>query len=468
MTATLFKNAREIIAMDEDNRRLQGYDLLVVDEKIAALKPEIGIPEIRRDYLTDDPDEELEIIESRDYFIFPGLINTHHHFFQVLTRNIREVQDVELFDWLKHLYPIWAGLTPEAVYYSALVAGGELLKTGCTTSVDQYYVFPHQEKLTLLDEEFRAADELGLRLHACRGSMSLSEKDGGLPPDEVVQSQEEILEDTRRVIEKYHDPEPLARQRVIVSPCSPFSVTEELMRESIELAREYQVLAHTHLAETEDENQFCREKFGLRPLEYMEKVGWIGPDVFFAHGVHLEPEELERMARSGTGVAHCPVSNMKLSSGTAPVPEMFEKGVPVGLAVDGSASNDASNLIAEMKSCLLLHKLQHGITSLGPEDVLRLATRGGSELLNQPEIGSLAEGRAADLFLLDSSRLALAGGLSDPVSALINTGTSQEVDLTMVAGEIVVRENELTRIEEREVALKTNQLAREILEKVDS
>lgn len=439
--------------MDENKRRLNGYDLLVENGKVAAIEENIE--------LTDR--EDLEIIEAGDYFMFPGLVNTHHHFYQVLTRNIREVQDVELFDWLKYLYPIWANLTPEAVYYSALVACGELLKTGCTTALDQYYVFPKQQDLNILDQEFKAGKDIGIRLHACRGSMSLGEKDGGLPPDEVVQTDEEILEDTKRVIEKYHDPAPFAMQRVVVSPCSPFSVTKELMEKSIKLARKYGVLAHTHLAETKDEDDFCQEKYGLTPLEYMEEVGWIGEDVWFAHGVHLGREELKRMAEAGTGVAHCPASNMKLSSGVASVPEMLELGVPVGLAVDGSASNDGSNMIAEMRLALLLHKLQHGITSVGPEDILEIATKGGSEILKQPEIGSLEPGQAADLFLVNSKRLAFAGGLSDPVSALINTGTSQEVDLTMVAGKIVVRDGRLTTIDEEEVAAETNRLADEML-----
>lgn len=439
--------------MDENKRRLNGYDLLVENGKVAAIEENIE--------LTDR--EDLEIIEAGDYFMFPGLVNTHHHFYQVLTRNIREVQDVELFDWLKYLYPIWANLTPEAVYYSALVACGELLKTGCTTALDQYYVFPKQQDLNILDQEFKAGKDIGIRLHACRGSMSLGEKDGGLPPDEVVQTDEEILEDTKRVIEKYHDPAPFAMQRVVVSPCSPFSVTKELMEKSIKLARKYGVLAHTHLAETKDEDDFCQEKYGLTPLEYMEEVGWIGEDVWFAHGVHLDREELKRMAEAGTGVAHCPASNMKLSSGVASVPEMLELGVPVGLAVDGSASNDGSNMIAEMRLALLLHKLQHGITSVGPEDILEIATKGGSEILKQPEIGSLEPGQAADLFLVNSKRLAFAGGLSDPVSALINTGTSQEVDLTMVAGKIVVRDGRLTTIDEEEVAAETNRLADEML-----
>ncbi len=456
MSITLFKNVKEIITMDEKESRLKNCDLLVEDGQITAIGANLSLP-------SGVEKSEVEIINADKYFMFPGLINTHHHFYQVLTRNIREVQDVELFDWLQYLYPIWSHLNPEAVYYSTLTAAAELLKSGCTTTVDQFYVFPDQERHDLIDREFAAAEQIGIRLHACRGSMSLGEKDGGLPPDEVVQSEQEILQDTERVIKKFHDPDPFARQRVIVSPCSPFSVTRSLMQESIELAREHEVLAHTHLAETADEDEFCQQKFGMSPLEYMKEVNWIGSDVFFAHAVHLDTEEIKELASHGTGVAHCPVSNMKLSSGIAPIPEMLDAGVPVGLAVDGSASNDASDMIAEMKTALLLHKLSHGITSMGPEDILRLATRGGREILQQPEIGSLSEGQAADLFLLDSSRLPLAGGLSDPVSALINTGLNNEVDLTMVDGEIVVRDGEVQTISEEDVAVKTNKIAGRML-----
>ena len=456
MSVTLFKDVKEIITMDENGRRLKNCDLLVENGKITAMGSDLSLPPgVDRD--------DIEVIHAEEYFMFPGLINTHHHFYQVLTRNIREVQDVELFEWLQYLYPIWSHLDPEAVYYSTLTATAELLKSGCTTSVDQFYVFPGQTRHDLIDREFAAAEEIGIRLHACRGSMSLGEKDGGLPPDEVVQGEQEILEDTERVIKKFHDPQPFAKNRVIVSPCSPFSVTKSLMQESIELATEYEVLAHTHLAETADEDEFCQQKFGMKPLEYMKEVGWIGSDVFFAHAVHLNSEEIEELASRGTGVAHCPVSNMKLSSGVAPIPEMLEAGVPVGLAVDGSASNDSSDMIAEMKTSLLLHKLTHGITSMGPEDILRLATTGAREVLQQPEIGSLAEGQAADLFLLDSSRLPLAGGLSDPVSALINTGLNNEVDLTMVDGEIIVQAGEIQTISEYDVALKTNKIAGRML-----
>ena len=449
MSSILIKNIREIITMDEERNRLNGYDLLIEDNQISRIAENIE-------------QSAEEVIDGSDYFLFPGLINTHHHFYQTLTRNIGEVQNVELFNWLKSLYPIWANLTPEAVYYSSLLACGELLKTGCTTASDHFYVFPRSQPDKLLDHQFEAASEIGIRFHGSRGSMSLSEKDGGLPPDSVVQTADEILKDSQRVIEKYHDNDPLAMQRVVLSPCSPFSVTEDLMKESIKLAREYGVQSHTHVAETKDEEQFCIDTFGLRPLDYMEKVGWVGDDVWYAHGIHLTEEELDRMAETGTGIAHCPVSNQKLASGAAKVPYMLENDVPVGLAVDGSASNDSSNMILEMKAAFLMHRLTSGISSISAEDVLVMATNGSRDLLNQPAIGSLKEGKAADMFMVNSKRLGFAGGLSDPVSALVNTGDTQIVDYTIVNGEIVVRDGELATVDENEIIREANRISREM------
>jgi len=349
MSSILIKNIKEMVTMDREISRLKGYSLLIEDNIISKIACNIKV-------------ETDEIIDGSDYFLYPGLINTHHHFYQTLTRNIPQVQNVELFNWLKYLYPIWARLTPQAVYYSGLVAMGELLKTGCTTTVDQFYVFPKDQPKELVDEEFRAAQEIGIRFHGSRGSMSLSEKDGGLPPDSVVQTEEEILADSQRVIEKFHDYQPFAMQRVVLSPCSPFSVTENLLKESIKLARNYKVGSHTHLAETKDEDEFCQETFGLRPMDYMEKVGWLGEDVWFAHCVHLNEKEINLFAETGTGVAHCPVSNQKLASGAANIPYMLKKKVAVGLAVDGSASNDSSNMIAELKAAFLMHRLIYGIS----------------------------------------------------------------------------------------------------------
>ena len=451
MSSILIKNIKEIVTMDQERNRLKGYSLLIKDNRVDKIAQEI-------EFTAD------QVIDGADYFLYPGLINTHHHFYQTLTRNIAQVQNVELFNWLKYLYPIWARLTPEAVYYSSLVAMGELLKTGCTTSVDQFYVFPRSQPKELLDEEFRAAEEIGIRFHGSRGSMSLGEKDGGLPPDSVVQSEEEILSDSQRVIEKFHNSRPFAMQRVVLAPCSPFSVTENLLRESIKLARNYKVRSHTHLAETKDEEKYCQEIFSMRPLDYMKKVGWLGKDVWFAHGVHLTEREIDLLADTGTGVAHCPVSNQKLASGAANIPYMLQKRVPVGLAVDGSASNDSSNMIAELKAAFLMHRLIYGISSMSAEEVLSMATNGGRDVLNQQEIGSLEEGKAADMFLISSKRLGFAGGLSDPVSALVTSGDSQIVDINIVNGKIVVSNGRLVNIDEEEVVEKANQISQKMME----
>lgn len=451
MSSILIKNIKEIVTMDSERSRLKGYSLLIEDNKISKIAGDIKFP-------------AGEIIDGSDYFLYPGLINTHHHFYQTLTRNVPQVQNVELFNWLKYLYPIWSRLTPEAVYYSGLVAMGELLKTGCTTAADQFYVFPKGQPEELVDEEFRAAQEIGIRFHGSRGSMSLSEKDGGLPPDSVVQTEEEILSDSQRVIEKFHDYKPFAMQRVVLSPCSPFSVTENLLKESIKLARNYKVESHTHLAETKDEDEFCQETFGSRPLEYMKKVGWLGDDVWFAHCVHLTESEIELLAETGTGVAHCPVSNQKLASGAANIPYMLKKKVAVGLAVDGSASNDSSNMIAELKSALLMHRLIYGISGMSAEEVLAMATNGGRDVLNQPEIGSIEEGKAADMFLINTKRLGFAGGLSDSISALVTSGDSQIVDITIVNGKMVVRDGRLVNIDEDKVAEKANKISQKMIE----
>jgi len=434
MSSILIKNVKEIVTMDRERTRLKSYSLLIKGNIINKISRDIKV-------------EADEIIDGSNYFLYPGLINTHHHFYQTLTRNIPQVQNVELFSWLKYLYPIWSRLTSEAVYYSSLVAMGELLKTGCTTTVDQFYVFPKGQPKELLDEEFRSAKEIGMRFHACRGSMSLSKKDGGLPPDSVVQTEEEILTDSRRVIEKFHDYEPFAMQRVILAPCSPFSVTENLLRESIKLARNYKVGSHTHLAETKDEDEFCQED-----------------DVWFAHCVHLNEKEINLFAETGTGVAHCPVSNQKLSSGAANIPYMLKKKVPVGLAVDGSASNDSSNMIAELKAAFLMHRLIYGISSMSAEKVLSMATNGGRDVLNQQEIGSLEEGKAADMFLINTKRLGFAGGLSDSVSALVTSGDSQIADITIVNGKIVVRDGRLVTIDEDKVAEKANKISQEMID----
>lgn len=454
MSNILIKNVKSIVTMNENREILEGYSILIKGNKIEKIDKDIDISDEKLD----------EIIDGSNCYVYPGLINTHHHFYQTLTRNIPQVQNVELFDWLKFLYPIWAKVSPKAVYYSTLVAAGELLKTGCTTSVDHFYVFPKDQPPDLLDNEFNAAKDIGIRLHVSRGSMSFSEKDGGLPPDSVVQTEREILEDSQRVIEKFHDPTVYSMNRVILAPCSPFSVTKELLEESIKLARQYNVSSHTHLAETKDEEQFCLDKFGMRPLEYMESLGWTGPDVWYAHGVHFTEKEIDKLASTKTGVAHCPVSNQKLASGAAKIPYMLKKGLRLGLAVDGSASNDSSNMILEMKIGFLMNRLIHGIKSITAEDILHIATVGGSQLINQPELGSLEEGKAADLFLVNTNRLGYAGGLYDPISLLINTGDSQIVDITIVNGEIVVKQGQLVNVDERKIIEEANKISKAMVE----
>lgn len=451
MASLLIKNIKELITMDDTRNRYQGYSLLIEDGVITQIGLEVDCTVDR-------------VIDASDLWVFPGLVNTHHHMYQTLTRNIPEVQDVELFDWLKILYPIWSRLTPKAVYTSTLVAQGELLKTGCTTASDHFYLFPKSQPGMLLDEQIGAAQEIGMRFHPCRGSMSRSVKDGGLPPDSVVQTPQEILQDCQRVIEKYHDAGKGSMLQIVLAPCSPFSVTTDLLRETVVLAREYGVHCHTHLCETKDEEEYCLRMHGMRPLTYMESVGWVGPDIWYAHGIHFNDEELHRLADTQTGVAHCPVSNQKLASGVARVPEMLKLGVPVGLAVDGSASNDSSNMIAEMRAAFLLHRVIYGIQSISAEQALYLATRGSAQLLGRNDIGLLEVGKMGDLFMVNANRLGFAGGQLDPVSALVHCGDNQVVDYTVVNGEVLVEKGELVRVDEEKLVVEQNRISHEMIQ----
>jgi cytosine/adenosine deaminase-related metal-dependent hydrolase len=339
-----------------------------------------------------------------------------------------------------------------------------LLKTGCTTSTDHLYVFPRGKGSQLVDVEIEAAGRIGMRFHPTRGSMSRGESDGGLPPDEVVQAESEILEDSARLISKYHDPNPCAMVRIALAPCSPFSVSEKSLAETAEFARKKHVLLHTHLAETEDETAYCIEKYGMRPLGLMERCGWLGPDVWFAHGVHFTDEELDSLGRTGTGICHCPTSNMRLGSGRARVPEMLERGVRVGLGVDGSASNDSSDMLGELRSCFLVHRLGAGTKAIAARTVIDLATQGGARLLARDDIGTLAPGKAADLIGIDVCDIARAGALHDYLASVVLCGASHEVDLAIVNGRVVVRDRKLLTVDEREVVRKANQAARRMVE----
>jgi 8-oxoguanine deaminase len=403
--------------------------------------------------------EADRVIDARGMIILPGLVNTHHHLYQTLTRAVPAAQDATLFRWLKTLYPIWAGLTSEAIHVSALVGLAELILSGCTTASDHLYIYPNDCRI---DDEIRAALEIGIRFHASRGSMSLGESSGGLPPDRVVEDEAFILRDCRRVIETYHDPDPYAMLRIVVAPCSPFSVTPDLMREAAALARSYDVRLHTHLAETLDEESFCQREFGRRPVEYAEELGWVGDDVWHAHCVHLSGEEIALFAQTGTGVCHCPSSNMRLASGIAPVRSYLDAAVKVGLGVDGSASNDSSHLLAEARMALLLQRVSGNPAGLSAEEALWLATQGGAAVLGRDDIGQLAPGKCADAIGLRLNRLDYAGALHDPLAALIFC-TPQHVDLSIINGKVVVEDGCLLTVDLGPVIERHNRIARQLL-----
>ncbi|MBM4355212.1 MAG: amidohydrolase family protein, partial [Deltaproteobacteria bacterium] len=374
----------------------------------------------------------------------------------------------KLFDWLVGLYEIWRHLTPEAVYVSALVGLSELLMSGCTTVADHFYVFPKDQPGDLLDQTIRAAQELGVRFHPTRGSMSRGRSHGGLPPDEVVQDADAILKDCERVIDEYHDPDPFSMVRLGLSPCSPFlplCVTGEQMKEIARYARTRPgVRLHTHLAETLDENDYCLKVYGMRPLAVMEGLGWIGPDVWYAHGIHFNDDELDVLAKTGTGVAHCPSSNLRLGSGIARVPEMLERGIPVGLAVDGSASNDCSNMMLELRQCLLVHRIGTGVDRMSPREVLRIATVGGARVLGRDDIGTVRPGMAADLAVFRLDDIGLAGALHDPVAAPFLSFSTGRTEYTIVNGEIAVDQGTIVGADLSWVVDEANRLAGKMLQ----
>ncbi len=445
--------------MDNHQREFSDGGLFVRDGFIEQVGPSSELP------ATAD-----EVLDLRGHVLLPGLVNTHHHFYQTLTRAVPAVQDANLFNWLKTLYPIWARLTPEDIFISTQTALAELAHSGCTTASDHLYLFPNGSRL---DDEIAGAREIGLRIQASRGSMSLGESQGGLPPDSVVDTEESILKDSQRLIEQYHDAKPGAFVQIVLAPCSPFSVTTALMRESAQMARRYGVHLHTHLAETEDEEQFCLQRFGHRPVGYMQEVGWVGEDVWFAHAVWVNGPEIEVFARQKCGVAHCPTSNMRLASGIAPIKEYRAAGVNVGLGVDGSASNDGSHLLGEVRQAMLLARVKEGITgyslSNDPErklmtarDALWLGTRGGAAVLGRTDIGSLEPGKCADFFAVNLQRLDYAGALHDPVAAIVFC-QPRGVDYTVVGGRFVVREGNLLPVDEYRLVEKHNAAARRLV-----
>jgi len=454
MPTYLVQHADLLVTMDDEHRRIPDGGLFVrgAAEGTAGIIEQVGPTAAL-------PTEADRILNAQGMVILPGLVNTHHHLYQTLTRAVPAAQDATLFQWLKTLYPLWAGMTSEAIYTSALVGLSELVLSGCTTASDHLYIYPNDCRI---DDEIRAAQEVGIRFHASRGSMSLGEIQGGLPPDRVVEDEDFILKDTQRAIEAYHDPAPYAMLRIVVAPCSPFSVTPELMREAAALARAYGVRLHTHLAETLDEEQFCLRQFGRRPVEYAEDLGWVGDDVWHAHCVHLNGQEIASFARTGTGVCHCPSSNMRLASGIAPVRAYVDAGVRVGLGVDGSASNDSSHMLAEARMALLLQRVSGNPAGLSAQEALWLATRGGAAVLGRDDIGQLAPGKAADLVGFRLDRLDYAGALHDPLGALVFC-TPQRVDLSIINGRVVVEDGHLLTVDLGPVIERHNRIARELV-----
>lgn len=469
MPTLLVKNAH-LVTMDDHQREIPGGGLFVRDGFIEQVGETSSLPTAAD-----------EVLDLKDHVLLPGLVNTHHHFYQTLTRAVPAAQDANLFNWLKTLYPIWARIQPDDIFISTQTALAELALSGCTTASDHLYLYPNASKL---DDEIAAALELGLRLQASRGSMSLGESKGGLPPDSVVDTEENILKDSQRLIEQYHDSKPGAMTQIVLAPCSPFSVTSDLMKQSAKLAREYGVHLHTHLAETEDEEQFCMQMFGHRPVGYMQEVDWVGADVWFAHAVWVNDEEIQVFAKHNCGVAHCPTSNMRLASGIAPVKEYRRAGVNIGLGVDGSASNDGSHLLAEVRNAMLVSRVKEGLTGFSASpppstsgrgaggegsrklmtarEALYLATRGGAAVLGRNDIGSLEVGKCADFFAVNLNRLEFTG-MHDPVSAVV-FGQPVTVDYTVVGGKFIVKEGQLTTIDLGKLIEKHNQAAKRLLQ----
>jgi len=451
MSKILIKNSLLIATMNDDRKEISGGYILIENDKIVSIGNDI--PNIEAD----------KVIDASNMVILPGFVNTHHHFYQTLTRNIPKMQNAELFTWLTDYYEVWRELTEEGVEVSTKTAIAELMLSGTTTTSDHLYLFPQKTSAQLIDVEIEAAKEMGIRFYPTRGSMSLSNSNGGLPPDDVVQTEVEIQADTERLIAKYHDESIGSMLRIALAPCSPFSVTPELMKQTAEYAEANNLLIHTHLAETLDEEQFCLDKYGKRPVEYVKSLGWINHNAWFAHAVHLNDNEIKLMGKIGCGVSHCPSSNMRLGSGIARIKTMMKAGINVSLAVDGSASNDSSNILSELRNALLLSRMRGKSNWLSARDVLWLATRGGAAVLDRKDIGQIAEGKQADLAMFSVENLEYAGGMSDPLAALIFTQRMSPVDYLIVNGEVKIRNGKLDFDEKKHIK-EHNRIAQEMLE----
>ncbi|MDR3337723.1 MAG: amidohydrolase family protein [Treponema sp.] len=451
MDSLLIKNAEVIVSCDEAGHVYRSCDILAEGQKITAIGPDLKAP-------------GAKVVDGRGCYVYPGLINTHHHLLQAFSRNIPSIQNSELFDWLMYLYKVWVQVNPEYIYYSSMVAMAEFVKFGGTTMFDQHFAFPRSSSKEIIDRQFDAAGEIGLRFHAGRSCFTRGESKGGLPPDELVETVDEVLKDSERLVHKYHDAGEFSMRQVALAPCSPFSVDTDIMVESVKLARKLGVRSHTHLCETLDEERYCLEVYGKRPLAWAEECGFVGEDVWYAHGIHFTDGEVAFLAKTKTGVSHNPVSNMKLASGICKVPLMLNLGVPVGLAVDGSGSNDGSNLLADIRVCFLLHRLSSSTKAPTPLDCLKLATTGSASVLGRKDLGSLEVGKGADLFLLNMDKLDALGAMLDPASYLCTVGYGNYVDTTIVGGKVIYSEGRLLGIDEE--AIKRS--ARKVVEGVYS
>ena len=451
-------NADVLVTMDAQRREIRDGALVAEGPAVQWVGPTSELPPQYRRMVDDG---SAQVLDMRGRVVTPGLVNTHHHMYQSLTRAVPAAQDAELFSWLTNLYMLWSHLTPEMIAVSTKTAMAELMLSGCTTTSDHLYLFPNGSRL---DDSIAAAQEMGMRFHAARGSMSVGRSKGGLPPDVVVEEEAAILRDSQRLVEQYHDSARHAMLRVVLAPCSPFSVSRDLMRESANMARHYGVSLHTHLAENDNDIAYSREKFGLTPAQYAEDLDWVGHDVWHAHCVKLDDEGIALFARTGTGVAHCPCSNMRLASGIAPVRAMRDAGVPVGLGVDGSASNDGAHMLGEARQAMLLQRVGYGPAAMSAREALEIATLGGARVLNRDDIGALAPGMSADFVAFDMSQVGFAGAGHDPVAALVFC-TPANVAASVINGREVVRDGALLTADLPNVLLRHRALARTLFER---
>lgn len=447
----LVKNARRVVTMDDQGVELSDADVLIDGRSIASVGQGLQAP-------------GAEVLDARGCVVLPGLINTHHHLCQTLTRATPAAQDAKLFDWLSYHYGLWRHLTPETAALGAEVGLGELLLTGCTTSADHTYLYP-RGRTGLIDAQIEAARRLGIRFHPTRGSMSVGASKGGLPPDDCTQSEEEILRDCERLVKAHHDGGPHAMTRIGLAPCAPFSVSAELMKETARLAKAWGVRLHTHLCETLDEEAYCLERYKMRPVDFIESLGWLNDGTWLAHMVHVNDDEIRRLAAARVAVAHCPSSNLRLGSGVPPIRRYLDSGIDVGLAVDGSASNDTSDMLGEARQAMLVHRVKSGVASMTARQALRMATRGGAAVLGRADIGSISAGQAADLAVFDVDRIDYAGSAGDPAASLLFCGASHRTKWTVVDGKVVVREGRLVNADEGDIVRRANAACLDLLRK---